>query len=413
MIDHILPLLQGRTALDLSQAAVARAVRHRMKQCHTTDFSSYTQKVMTESDELDALIDLVVVPETWFFRDEEAFAAARTFLCDLLAHKPTRPLRILSAPCATGEEPYSLAIALLDAGVAGTDFLIDAIDISSAAIERAKRAVYAGYAFRTRDLLFRERHFIRHNDAFELMPRIRAQVGFQQRSLLAFDSGCDAPYDVIFCRNLLIYFNEPTQRSAIAKLRSLLHEEGMLFCGYAEMTMFCRHGFAMAPYAKAFALRKQIAIERPFHHVPASRKAAKKKPVPKTALAIPPLPLRPTARPKDMHADSADTLLQQAKRQADKGETEAACASYLAHLQSSPDSAEAYFMMGLLREKTGDDTAAEACLRRAIYLEPDHYEALCHLALLLERAGNSSGAASIRQRAARVFARQPGKRSEG
>ena len=106
----------------------------------------------------------------------------------------------------------------------------------------------------------------------------------------------------------------------------------------------------------------------------------------------------------------SDALLAQARQLADEGKTEAATTTFRSYLQRVPDSAEAYFMLGLLSEQNQDEHAAEECLRRAIYLDPDHYEALCHLALLTERAGNRAGANNLRERARRVFRRRPEER---
>ena len=106
MLNQALLLrLKQATGLDLSREAVNSAVKQRMKDCATTDHESYTQRALHDSDELNALIDQVVVPETWFFRDTEAFLAAAAFVQKRIASQPlrTRPLRLLSIPCASGE----------------------------------------------------------------------------------------------------------------------------------------------------------------------------------------------------------------------------------------------------------------------------------------------------------------------
>ena len=109
--------------------------------------------------ELQELIDTVAVPETWFFRDRGAFIAlARIALDAMVRRGPTDVLRILSVPCSTGEEPYSIAMSLLDAGLSPQRFQVEAIDISHRAIERARAGVYRRNSFRGQDLLFRGRH---------------------------------------------------------------------------------------------------------------------------------------------------------------------------------------------------------------------------------------------------------------
>ncbi len=103
---------------------------------------AYWERVRGSRAELQALIEAVVVPETWFFRDREAFAAlARLAREEWLPSAPqTGCCRLLSLPCSTGEEPYSMAMALLDAGVPADRFRIDAVDISAAALAQAERA---------------------------------------------------------------------------------------------------------------------------------------------------------------------------------------------------------------------------------------------------------------------------------
>ncbi len=110
----------------------------------------------------------------------------------------------------------------------------------------------------------------------------------------------------------------------------------------------------------------------------------------------------------DARADRPDpaALLAAARRQADAGDYRAAAASCHATLAASPDSAEAYFILGMVNDCERKPGVAEECWRRCIYLQPDHYEALCHLALLAEQAGNAEQATAFKQRAARVYQRR-------
>ncbi len=104
--------------------------------------------------QMQALIEAVVVPETWFFRDPEAFNALVTLARVRLLDQPFKPVRILSMPCSTGEEAYTIAMAMLDAGIAPERFSIDAIDISDRALGVARQARYGSNAFRSRALGF-------------------------------------------------------------------------------------------------------------------------------------------------------------------------------------------------------------------------------------------------------------------
>ena len=428
MLNQALLLrLKQATGLDLSHAAVSRAMQQRMKDCANSDRAAYVQQALHSSAELSALIDQVVVPETWFFRDAEAFTMAVAFVQQALERTParTRPLRLLSIPCATGEEPCSLAMALLDAGVSPQAFTIEAVDVSQQVLDRARRGLYTRNAFRTADLSFRDRHFSQAPDGYTLSAAVRAQVQMSCGNLLTLDTpAAGQAFDLIFCRNLLIYFDAPTQRLAIHKLLSLLQDDGLLFVGYAEAATFCQHGFAMAPFPKAFALKKNRAKEAKETKEAALPRSARAANAASTALkprtlrapvlstqaattASRPATNARTLRPAPVHAELPDALLRQAGVLADAGKPDEACAQYLAHLKMAPECVEAYFMLGLLSEHTGANAAAESYLRRAIYLDPGHYEALCHLALLTDRSGHAHEAVVFRQRAARAFERRP------
>lgn len=406
-------LLQEATGLNLSPAIVERAVKQRMASLALRQREDYP--ALIAGDELKALVELVVVPESWMFRDPGAFAAATAFVRRRLAARPERQLRILSIPCAGGEEPYSMAMALQDAGVARKACGIDGLDLSSAAIARAIAGRYTRNAFRGRQLEFRDRYFTQEGDEYCINEAIREQVSFSQGNLLAFDVSPSAGhYDVIFCRNLLIYFDEPTAAAAIANLSTLLAGDGLLLAGYAEVPAFCRHGFVPLRVAGAFALQKEAAADAPSplppplpsplpSHAPRRAAPPARKPAPPPAAAR-----RTVPAPAQAAAPDAGALLAQARKQADAGDYRGAAAGCNAALAANPDSAEAYFILGMVSECEKKVGAADDYWRRCVYLQPDHYEALCHLALLSEQVGNAAQAASFKQRAARIYQRRQG-----
>lgn len=401
-------LLRNATGLDLDQVSVNKAVRARMQAWGDAQVEVYAARVRPGSDELDALIDEVVVPETWFFREPEAFAAA----CRVVEEKRaagTFPVRVLCLPCATGEEPYSLAIALLERGIPHTDFLIQGMDVSKAALQRARRALYQRNAFRGTASGFRERYFKEDEDGYALLPRVRELVEFRRANLFELVAPpSHETYDIIFCRNLLIYFDEATQREAVLQLQKLLRAGGVLFSGHAEVPTFCRHGFATIPLTRAFALiRREQQEPRPL--------AGLQLHPPRPLCSLPPPPssavsarqaAAPSARPSAAPDGDAAGLMERARALADQGQLEDATKLFRRCVQLAPECAEGHFMLGLLSERMQDLPAAEEWLRRAVYLDPEHYEALCHLALLRERHGEDVHAHALRRRAARVYQRR-------
>ncbi|QDG73418.1 CheR family methyltransferase [Janthinobacterium tructae] len=402
-------LLRRATGLSVSKVVAERAVRQRMEQTGFGDSAAYLQALTPA--EMTQLIELVVVPESWLFRDPQAFYATVELVQERWARG--RATRILSIPCAGGEEPYSMAMALRDGGVPKQAFSIDAYDLSPGCIERAQAGVYGRNAFRAQDVAFRERYFTHvADDAYRIIDALREQVTFRQGNLLQFDTAtCSRHYDVIFCRNLLIYFDKPTTRAAIANLSALLADDGMLLAGYAEVPSFCQNGFAPLQFRQAFALKKeatppaaviQVAAlpppTRALRSVPPAPRPAPARAVPAPAARPRPVPVQAPQPPED--------LLAEARRLADRGQLREAGEKCHAHLARVPEAAEAYFMLGMINELAGKMDLADDYWRRCIYLQPDHYEALCHLSLLAERNGNHTAAATLKARAARIYQRR-------
>jgi chemotaxis protein methyltransferase WspC len=388
--------LRAATSLDLSVATVERAVRERMRS--TGAGIDYDPQPGTP--EFDALVDLVVVPESWILRDPAVFETALRFVQGRLLTRPGRQVRVLSLPCAGGEEPYSLAMLLARAGVVPEHCRIDAFDLSQAAIARARAGRYTRNAFRGDDQGLRARFFTDDGDEQVLGAEPRAYVTFAQASLFDVDPAVTGAYDLVLCRNLLIYFDLATQQRAAARLAALLSDDGLLLAGYAEAPALCRHGFAPRTPRDTFALRKLGRRAAPVSRVRRQHPATS----PATSPAPSPAPLPPVIPAPPAPRD----LLAEAKAHADAGRLAQAEDACRALLTWRPDDAEAWFLLGLTAECAGRHRDAEDSWRRCVYLDPDHYEALCALALLAEQRGDTAQGASLRERAARVHARRGG-----
>jgi chemotaxis protein methyltransferase WspC len=409
-------LLRKSTGMNLSRATAERAVHQRMAATGIADRADYLNNITP--DEMTALTELVVVPESWLFRDPQAFMLATEFAQARLA-SGTRMVRALCIPCANGEEPYSLAMAFCDAGIALPSFSIDAVDLSPACIERAEKGVYGRNAFRNQDLGFRDRYFEDvGNEYYRVNDIVRRRVRFRQGNLLSGEIAPAQHYDIIFCRNLLIYFDKPTTSAAIGRLAFMLADDGILLAGYAEVPSVTQHGFAAVPYRQAFALRKELEPRSATAAAGIAAAVPPRRPAPRQASAAPPAPLQRSAArkpaasalpaPAQMPAPPASgMLLAKARTLADQGKLKEADAACRAVIEQAPDTAEAYFILGLLNEAASEPEQAQAQLKRCIYLQPDHYEALCHLALLAEQQGDRGAAATLKARAARVYQRQP------
>ncbi|MES2569149.1 MAG: protein-glutamate O-methyltransferase CheR, partial [Verrucomicrobiota bacterium] len=264
--------------------------------CQLPDLEEYWRLVCDSKAELQELIEAVVVPETWFFRDRKAFTALGQIASDQWwpAH-PEGVMRLLSLPCSTGEEPFSMAMALQEAGLPLNRFCIDAFDISGHALARARRAIYGKNSFRGDDLAFRERFFEPHEGGHRLCDTVRGQVRFQQGNLLHPDflAGSER-YDVIFCRNVLIYFDRPTQERAITLLTRLLSSEGVVFVGPSESGLLLSQKYVSAKIPLAFAFYKQPREAKAAVRLPSAPGVKRPAPV---AVIRPPLPPLPPIRP--------------------------------------------------------------------------------------------------------------------
>jgi len=402
--------LKERIGLDVTSvgpAIIERAVRQRSIAAQAPSADEYWRTLQGSRDEQQALIEAVIVPETWFFRYPESFATLAKLASKRLAEiNNLRALRILSLPCSTGEEPYSIAMALLDAGLQPHQFKVDGMDVSPLSVEKAKRAVYGRNSFRGDDIVYRDRHFIAEGESYRLDPRVLEQVRLQVGNLLDPDLlAGEPPFDFVFCRNLLIYFDQPTQKQVFDVLKCLTHVDGVLFIGPAEGSLLGRLGMRSIGIAQSFAFSRQGTPDP--EPLPAFVPAPL--PVPQPLRNPPPAPARsrPFARvaplqpaPAISGADTA-VLLANIAALADEGksaEARAACESYL---RSHEPVAQVFYWLGLLSDVAGNTLEAQGFYRKALYLEPQHPEALMHLAALLQAQGDAPGARRLQERAAR------------
>jgi len=405
--------LKHRIGLDVASvgpAIIERAVRQRCTQLQMPSADHYWTRLQTSGEEQQALIEAVIVPETWFFRYPESFSTLARLATERLAQiKGMRALKILSLPCSTGEEPYSIAMALLDAGLAPHQFKVDGIDVSPLSVERAKRGVYGKNSFRGQGLEFRERHFTALADGYRLSERVLEQVRLQSGNLLDPELRAGEVYDFVFCRNLLIYFDLATQRQVFDILKRLTHVDGVLFIGPAEGNLLGRMGMRSIGAAQSFAFRRETQAEP--------------QPQPLPVIVPPPLPVRVSqpvsppvlplrrpftpgatfmpAAPAPRVSNDAAGLLARIATLANEGngaQARQACETYLR--QHEPV-AQVFYWLGLLSDVAGSALEAQGFYRKALYLEPQHPEALVHLAALLASQGDMAGARRLQERAAR------------
>jgi chemotaxis protein methyltransferase CheR len=214
-----------------ARAGIARA----MKAAATPGGDAYLALVQRSSDALDDLVDELTVGETHFMRDPAQMELIRRDLLPGLRGRPLAP-RVWSAGCATGEEPYSLAILLEQEGL-DTGAVVLGTDLSESALGKARTASYTDWSMREVDEAFLQAYFRRSRRRRVLVDRIREKVRFERLNLVGEDSYIAAgavAMDLILCRNVLIYFDHATTRRIAARLYESLTEGGVLLTGGSD-----------------------------------------------------------------------------------------------------------------------------------------------------------------------------------
>jgi chemotaxis protein methyltransferase WspC len=440
-LDTVLDLLRARIGLDpdsLGPAAFRAAVAARMRDLGLTDPAAYAGVVLAGGEECDALADEIVVPETWFFRGgAKLFADLARHLRDTLAAEPPdRTFRALSVPCSTGEEPYSLAIALTEAGIPPGRWTIDGIDLSRRSLERAGRGWYRESAFREGEPRHRHPYFRPVEGGWEIVPSLRGAVRFRRGNLVEPRALADeGPFDLVMCRNLLIYLHPAARAQVLATLDRLLAPCGLLCTGHAEpLSLLDRRfrptgppgfflyrrddggsaqcpGLAPGRLTPASTPERLVSVDAPGLPRGDSRSGlpgpgSNNREAPRACPGAPNVGgnLPPVETNVTNPGASPGHPLAEARTLADAGKLDEALASCRAHLGAAGPSAELYSLLGAIHHARHERAEAANCFRKALYLDPAHAGALTHLMLLSEEDGDTAAADRLRRRLARATA---------
>jgi chemotaxis protein methyltransferase CheR len=226
---------------------VEARLRKRLKDLEMNSYSEYCDYIFSrdvDDSEITQMVDVITTNKTDFFREPKQFEFLNdTALPELINLDKTginRPLRVWSAGCSSGEEPYTLSIVLNEFAnkINNYSFGILATDISTRVLEKAKLAIYDEDRVEPVSEELLKKYFLRSKDKqkklVRLVPEIRNSINFQWLNLMESDFGFRERFDIIFCRNVIIYFDKPTQDKLIAKLISYIRPGGYLFLGHSE-----------------------------------------------------------------------------------------------------------------------------------------------------------------------------------
>ncbi len=350
--------------------------------------------------EMAARLGEVAIGETHFFRQTEAFQALRHIVFpDLIARKAAlRQLRIWSAGCSNGAEPYSVAMLLREPGfeqIAGWDVSILGTDVSEKLLAQAREARYDDWAFREPAAEeAKKRCFVREGKRWALRAEYARGVSFRFHNLVADSLPGDIPkFDLILCRNVMIYFSPAAIRATVERFHGRLADGGYLLVGHAEPNVEVFKEFETIMAGGATLYRKKDG-----------ESAAQIAPV--WSSELPPMTARsgapsgPGSEPETVISGDAISVptpsLSEARALADRGEWEGAAECCRRVLEADSLNPSAHFTLALILEHAGAREAAEQALKRAIYLDrafaPAHY----HLGLLLHARDAGQAAKSFR-----------------
>lgn len=393
-IEALLQKTMGLKVTSIGKTTLDRSIQVRMKALSIDDKSDYVKELKSSALELRELIEEVVIPETWFFRDKDPFLVLNKYLVtEWIPSHRNNILRILSVPCSTGEEPYSITMSLLNHGFPADKFTVHAVDISRRALQRAKKGIYTEHSFRGDDFSYRGRHFQKTKKGHVINKAVLKKVHFHNGNILnpLFMQGLGL-FDIIFCRNVMIYFDALSRHQAIKTLHQILSDDGILFVGHAEANLFTNSPFTPAPFSQAFAFHKKPKESNNSNSItvdpgqPWQQKTGTKH--------LYPFQRRAT--------DKTEPDLVRARQLADKGKLVEATNICEDYLDQYGPSAQAFFLLGIINDAADDTKQAEKLFRKAIYLKPNHEEALVFLSLLAEKQGDANESKALKQRINRL-----------
>jgi chemotaxis protein methyltransferase CheR len=396
----------GLRLRDERRADLDRAVLAELRSSGLPSQAAFLSRLASLPDgspEWGRLAARLSVGETCFFRDHACFEALeRHVLPGLVARRRAAGrlrLRLWSAACATGEEPYSLAMLLerLLPDLPAWDLGILATDINPQALAAARRGHYREWSLRAVDAAVRDACFTRCGPAFELRPRIRRMVEFVTANLAAgpppaaVAAGADgmSGMDLILCRNALMYLTPEAARRAVAGLEAALARDGWLVVAPAEASAECFCPLVPVNWPGVIFFRHAQAAESaaptgsPSHPPRSTAGAATPAAPPRKGAGNPPLPepLQPPSLP------GPPALIAEARTLADRGRLEEALRACQEAIGRDCLDAEAHRLLAAIQQERGETAAALAALRRALYLDPASLEAHLALGALLLRCG--------------------------
>ncbi|MEQ8664910.1 MAG: CheR family methyltransferase [Rhodospirillales bacterium] len=401
---------------------LTKKIDERIARLNVVGYRQYLDVLESESGDKEWrwLIDELVVNETYFFRYEKQFKAFKSAILPEYV-RSGGPLRIWSAGCACGAEPYSLNLLIRSESPHLSEsgrLEILGTDISERNLSRARDGVFTAWELRGMSETYRNQAFEPVGKNWRLRDAFTSGVTFSPLNLAmdmdSFVEGHRNHFDIVFCRNVMIYFDTALIRRVLVALRECLKTGGWLFVGHAEPYLELIDYFDPVPFDGTTVYRNQVpgtnkgrngmrvtppassspqpepvftpAVPEPrLPDVPAPVPVA---PPPARVAAVPAAPSPPPTSTPGTEESAISTI----RGLANQGDWQKATQECQALIEAAPMDADAHFLLALIAENLGRNGDAVESLKRAIYIDRDHGLAYYHLGLAHARIGNAAAA---------------------
>ena len=287
------------------------------------------------------------------------------------------------------------------------------MDISRKGIEKAHIGFYNKISFRGVESEYIEKYFISATKGYTLSPAVGKLVHFHCDNFIRpgfFEN--HKPYDIIFCRNLLIYLTEEARAILLKQIDRLLIPGGLLFTGHAELLYFQRNGYLPVDHPRSFACKK---VEKTVFPEPmpkyenkttfSNKDSNSEHAVIKTKLNVftNPVSSGGLCEKEMIESGKMSSLIEEARKHADNGDLKEALVICEKCLDGGCTDAESYYLSGLIYNAMNELAMAEDFFHKALYLDPNHYNAVVHLCLIYEHKGDIKRSALMKKRAQRIL----------
>ena len=374
VVDQVTKLLNAQIGLRPEPT-----LRGRLRRCIRDEAAATGAELttyagtLTQPDALQRLLNRITVQETSFFRHPEHFEVLAR---DVLPHL-SQPVTIWSAGCANGQEAYSLAMVLEEQGIAGT---VIASDLSTAALQRTDAGRYAPREVSGLSPARLARHMTHSGKGWQVNDAIRTRVSTMRHNLVDPLPDRVRPAQVVFCRNVLIYFSPERTRAFLDQVADVLPRGGYLFLGSAESIWPVSDRFETVRIDETFIYRHRTAPARMPGPVPGPVlvpvRSVEQPPARSARRAV--RAHRPALAAVPVKAESPNGLARDGQRALDSGDTQLAIVAFRKWAYLAPDDAIAHLHLGLALEAAGDQPSAQrafgAARRALLHGEEGHVD---------------------------------------